>query len=683
MLKIKKLKFWNAGRFVEPTEIDFESKPQLFQVDAQNKNTNGSSGSGKSTIFNVLEYLLGVNDIPVTILQSRLTKDGIGAEAVIDKDGEEYTIHRSKSEGLTIKSAKGSVTGSTKVAEEELQKIIGIKPELFRPMLHKRQGEGGFFLGMRPSEMHNFLVEALNLDEWTVKADKAEAEAKLHKETFDRELAILSGLNATHQNLVETLQSLVEPQKDFDESVEADLRNKIITQKQELQTVEENQALQLANIPQPMMETAPDKSVLDSLNRAWADRRNELATAKSEKENTVKKLNLTIHTLSKNVPALERLKADLPNFQAQFDELRQHILETKDSKCPTCKQVWEGGDRDKAFDALVDKAKSLSALISRNEAEILGLPILKEQLSEAQNALKIAETVSHSDLEKNLNDAWNELSAKQSEILNAESVRSKNYKDRTDFYNAQIQLVKDQFASDLSARTTEINSLVMALKDHENKKTTFQKMSDQYQTTKRTIDEKIKDTVSISTACLNRKDVAGRAWRIAEESSKILKNFINQLFQDTLADIATRATKILNGIPNTATASIQFESFKETKSGTIKQETNPVLSMDGEIGIPIKSISGGERSSIDLAVDLAVIDMIENVSGKGIDLMIFDEPFNGLDGSCRENCLEMLKQNLGNKRVIIVDHSNETKEAVPDKIMVIREGQFSRVENVE
>jgi DNA repair exonuclease SbcCD ATPase subunit len=126
-----------------------------------------------------------------------------------------------------------------------------------------------------------------------------------------------------------------------------------------------------------------------------------------------------------------------------------------------------------------------------------------------------------------------------------------------------------------------------------------------------------------------------------------------------------------------STASIQFEAFKETKSGNIKQQVNAVLSMDGEIGIPIKSLSGGERSSVDLAVDFAVIDMIENISGKGIDLFILDEPFTGLDAQNREECLEIIKQNLGKKRVVIVDHSAETKAMVPDKVVVIREGQTS------
>lgn len=77
MLKIKTLKFKNIGRFVTEQVINFATLDGLIQVDGVNNNTNGSSGAGKSTIFQALDYLLGLNDTPLTILQSRLTKEGI------------------------------------------------------------------------------------------------------------------------------------------------------------------------------------------------------------------------------------------------------------------------------------------------------------------------------------------------------------------------------------------------------------------------------------------------------------------------------------------------------------------------------------------------------------------------------------------------------------------------------
>jgi chromosome segregation ATPase len=89
MLKLKSLKFKNVGRFVEWQEIPFDKLGSLIQVDAQNNNTGGSSGSGKSTIFNALDWLLGLSDLSTGTLQSRLTKEGIAVEALFDWDGKQ------------------------------------------------------------------------------------------------------------------------------------------------------------------------------------------------------------------------------------------------------------------------------------------------------------------------------------------------------------------------------------------------------------------------------------------------------------------------------------------------------------------------------------------------------------------------------------------------------------------
>ena len=115
----------------------------------------------------------------------------------------------------------------------------------------------------------------------------------------------------------------------------------------------------------------------------------------------------------------------------------------------------------------------------------------------------------------------------------------------------------------------------------------------------------------------------------------------------------------------------------------MKEEVNAVISMDGEVGIPIKSLSGGERSSVDLAVDLAVIDFVESESAKGIDVFILDEPFTGLDTVSIEMALEVLKNSNSKKKLIVVDHNPEVKEMVSNRLVVVREGTTSSITSQE
>ena len=143
--------------------------------------------------------------------------------------------------------------------------------------------------------------------------------------------------------------------------------------------------------------------------------------------------------------------------------------------------------------------------------------------------------------------------------------------------------------------------------------------------------------------------------------------------------IGEQATQIMSKIPNMSSASIYFEGCKEAKNGNIKDEVNPIVNLDGESEIPFKSLSGGEETAIELAVDLAVIDMIEYKTGKGADFFILDEPFTGLDSINSERVMDMLVALDTNKKVIIVDHNESVKSMVNETITIIREGEESRI----
>ena len=110
-----------------------------------------------------------------------------------------------------------------------------------------------------------------------------------------------------------------------------------------------------------------------------------------------------------------------------------------------------------------------------------------------------------------------------------------------------------------------------------------------------------------------------------------------------------------------ANATIRLVAQKELGLRTVRlEQVNAILDSDGELEIPIKSLSGGERSAVDLAIDLAVCEMIQEKANKGIDALILDEPFGGFDSIGIEQALEMLK--TLDKRILIVEHNNIAKE---------------------
>jgi DNA repair exonuclease SbcCD ATPase subunit len=166
---------------------------------------------------------------------------------------------------------------------------------------------------------------------------------------------------------------------------------------------------------------------------------------------------------------------------------------------------------------------------------------------------------------------------------------------------------------------------------------------------------------------------------IVAEAKLLVKSFISCSFDDALESIGDKATQIIRGIPNMANATVQLEGVRETKEGKVKEEVTAVLHNDGEEGVPVRSLSGGERSALDLAIDLAVIDFLEDETGKGLDIFILDEPFTGLGAIEIEPILELLQSSNLNKKIIVVDHNEIVKQHVQSKILVVRNGDVSNI----
>src|ERR1035437_191661 len=153
MFIIDEMTLNNIGRFVEEQTVDFTRLGNLVQVDGENKNTGGSSAVGKTLLFKALEYVLGLDEVPLKVIQSRLIKEPISVGLKGRWDNIPVQIQRSK-KGLKIVIGDEVTEGSSKLSEEKLDKILGMPRDLFRKILHKRQKEGGFFLQFTPKQMY-------------------------------------------------------------------------------------------------------------------------------------------------------------------------------------------------------------------------------------------------------------------------------------------------------------------------------------------------------------------------------------------------------------------------------------------------------------------------------------------------------------------------------------------------
>jgi DNA repair exonuclease SbcCD ATPase subunit len=679
MLKLKRLKFENLGRFVGTNTIDFESKSNFIQIDAENMNTGGSSGGGKSSIFLALEYAMGINDVPSTVLQSRLTKSPLFVEIELEKNNETFTISRHRTEGLSINGPGVSVSGSTKEAEDTLDRILGIPRSLLRPMFHKRQGEGGFFLSKTPKQSHDFLMECLGMNLIEQKISKAEARLKALEQSLSVKTPELSSYTSSLESTESFISSMQPPKCDVDEDVLLRLIDKINFFKAQKEQVVGELSTKLSSLGSAPSFSYQEDPRLAEVIRSQESEINLLTQKLMEAHNHSAHLISTIKVDENHVSIHQQAIQKKSLIQKDLEDIGRQISEALTKICPTCKQGL-GSDQvsHSIASPLVEKGQKkkseLEAIIIMEEK----LPIISAAIEKNKEILSHTENLKN-ELSQTLQKAKDNLSLYLKAREEAKNGALSHYRTVTEAFEKDKRDLNDHYAPIISSIESQMEAYNQAFYKGQANLKAFQESVKKYEEQKQLAESRLTGLREGILKLQNETLDISKEISLASGSVKLLKSYANQLFQESLAIVAETATRILSRIPNMSTGTITFDAYKETKAGGLKEEVVAILSIDDEINVPVKSMSGGERAAIDLAVDLAVIEMIENRTGNGLDLFVLDEPFDGFDAICRENCLEVLKNHASDRKIVIVDHSTETKEMVRDKILVVREGQTSRI----
>ena len=123
-------------------------------------------------------------------------------------------------------------------------------------------------------------------------------------------------------------------------------------------------------------------------------------------------------------------------------------------------------------------------------------------------------------------------------------------------------------------------------------------------------------------------------------------------------------------------ATYNIQTFKTNKTGDVKAKFSENLVIAGyetEIG----GLSGGEHKCLSLAMDFAVVDLLEAMFSIQVNPIILDEPFDGLDSSNRERVIELLEEIAVNRQVIVIDHASETRASFSEIIRVEKSNGIS------
>ena len=347
--------------------------------------------------------------------------------------------------------------------------------------------------------------------------------------------------------------------------------------------------------------------------------------------NEIKKLEVVLEPdnskyleIEKNIQSkllgIQSLKVQV---QAKRNELRQLMNITHDTECPDCSahlNIING----KAF-----KADNQNIIDQQVE-------IVSTQINEIETGI-----------------------LKENEIKQlSDKVKLKKAEDYKEYNTAQNAIY--EYKNSISYKQREIGTLSMQVQQNN------------------TVKNNIKDIIS-KTTLLN-----DRLKEIIDET-EILET-IGMFFDPTGApayimdgivdSFNDSVTDYINYIwPN---ASYSLQTFKENKDKTISTKFSEILMINGK-ETSIGSLSGGELRALSLAIDFAMVDILNNKFSAELNPIMLDEPFNGLDTAGKELVIELLEKLSTDKEIWVVDHSSESKSMFNRTVRVEKRNGISKI----
>lgn len=148
----------------------------------------------------------------------------------------------------------------------------------------------------------------------------------------------------------------------------------------------------------------------------------------------------------------------------------------------------------------------------------------------------------------------------------------------------------------------------------------------------------------------------------------------NQGIKSVLLDsvtpfLNTRANKYLSSLAGSSLEVI-FNTQKTIKSGEKRDKFSvDVINKNG--GGKYKGNSGGEKRRVDVAVNMALQDLVGSRSNKRMDFILYDEVFDSLDAIGCEAVIELLKEKANDfGTVFVITHNDHLKQMFSDSISV-------------
>lgn len=461
--------------------------------------------------------------------------------------------------------------------------------------------------------------------------------------------------------------------------------------------------------------TAGDVEKKDVLNRITsADMINpiidKLQIKKKECNSDLVEVNSKLNNLSDRI---EFIKEQIIQNNSIGDD---YEIKNKKERIETIKS--EIKDFETKSKKLSDNISEIEKLISQSETALVSVDDLKEKRKKLKKSIeKIDDDIDES------KTIIRKLSNDINGVLECPNCHTKFIKD-SEFelsYDDSVKMKKETetILSELNERISLKKSKLKNLNEKISEAEISLEQVDGYRSDKKSYERKLralqdqindgKDNIKKLSEDIEkirkeskteriRKELESKKNKLEVEKSELEKELDSINNELTMVDywiyymgkngfttyLANRAVSIIEGITNSylrkfhSNLSVEINGYKILKDGSVREKIDVRVLDSGISSTVFMGCSGGERGRVSLAGVLGIQHLINlSLDGRGLDLLLLDETFHGVDSRGQENMIRIL-ENVGST-ILMITQNVSSEFNSNNKILIRKEDGIAKI----
>ena len=681
------------------SEVDFSEFNSALLIGNTEGDYSKSNGSGKSAIFEAILWCL-FNKSRASMMDDiiRWGEKTCSVDLEFTHNDKKYMVSRvrnrinsTSSVELFVMNNDGgweniscSTSGDTNL---RIESTIKLDYKTFINSVYFRQNDISEFAESEPSKKKEILKSIVDISRW----DEYEKAARKKSKDIKLECKILKSSIEDYDNIVERLASVSSQMSDAEKS-SATLKSNLLSLNDEIVSLDQKYSL----IKKSLDTDTYDKIIID------------LKDLERESESLKKAIESSSASLSKAIEGSEKLKADHKDVAAHlegriFSEVEDDQIHAK---------------RDELVQLKAKRATASEVLRSMGETELLvgechvcNQPI-SEQLydkikcehkeredlynklfAEAnQGAMRVEEEIQSLVAEQKESKKTKELMSKKESLEYKLNLLSASI----DKDSNSLRLIEDEYAQVLFKikNNTEILQSIKN-EDFQSLRLKLKNLKKDREDTKNLISEQDKKLGMLSE---RHSVLSERERKMRRDKKKISKKLKRASLFDKLGkmfgkggiqtilldfvieDLETTANGILSSICNEPSV-IVLETQRLGADGVSIIETLDLkVRKDGHLQ-NFKSLSGGEKFRISLALRVALSDISSRYGGSSLEFLLLDEVNSPLDRYGVETLFVSVIKSLEDRyKILVITHDESLKEKFDNVINITKVNGDSELE---